>query len=82
MVTMRLVLAFMADKAAVAQRVRGLLAPGGVWVVTTPLTGRLPEERGSIGLTAEDVAVVTDGWGRGRWYDLEPGGVRCFVLRA
>ncbi|MEU6372029.1 class I SAM-dependent methyltransferase [Streptomyces sp. NPDC046909] len=81
-VTMRLVLAFMTDKAAVAERVRGLLAPRGVWVVTTPLTERLPEERRSIGVTAEDVAVVTDGWGRGQWYDLEAGGLRCFVLRS
>lgn len=81
-VTMRLVLAFMADKAAVTETVRGLLAPGGMWVVTTPLAGRLPEERQRIGVTAEDVAVVTDGWVQGHWYDLEPGGVRCFVLRA
>jgi 2-polyprenyl-3-methyl-5-hydroxy-6-metoxy-1,4-benzoquinol methylase len=80
-VTMRLVLAFMPDKAAVAERVRELLTPGGTWVVTTPLAERLPEERRSIGLTPEDVGVVTDGWERGRWYDLEAGGPRCFVLR-
>ncbi|WP_244187781.1 class I SAM-dependent methyltransferase [Streptomyces regalis] len=94
LVTMRLVLAFMADKRAVAMgvpparakprawgRVRGLLAPGGAWVVTTPLVERLPQERQYIGVTAEDVAVVTEGWGRGEWYDLDAGGVRCFVLR-
>ncbi|WP_030621346.1 class I SAM-dependent methyltransferase [Streptomyces fulvoviolaceus] len=82
LVTMRLVLAFMADKAAASERVRELLAPGGTWVVTTPLIDRLPEERRSIGLAAEDVGVVTKGWGRGHWYDLEPGGLRCFVLHA
>lgn len=81
-VTMRLVLAFLADKAAIARRVRDLLAPGGAWVVTTPLAERLPEDRRSVGLTPTDVAAVTDGWGRGQWYDLEPGGVRCFVLWA
>ncbi|MGN9757947.1 class I SAM-dependent methyltransferase [Streptomyces sp. SD31] len=81
LVTMRLVLAFMADKTAVAERVRGLLAPGGAWVVTTPLAERLPRERRYIGVTAEDVAAVTQGWGRGEWYDLDAGGVRCFVLR-
>ncbi|MDF3146260.1 MULTISPECIES: class I SAM-dependent methyltransferase [unclassified Streptomyces] len=81
LVTMRLVLAFMADKRAVAERVRGLLAPGGTWVVTTPLADRLPRERRYIGVTAEDVAVVTEGWGRGEWYDLDAGGVRCFALR-
>lgn len=82
LVAMRLVLAFMADKRAVGERVRELLAPGGVWVVTTPLAERLPQGRRYIGVTAEDVAVVTQGWGRGEWYDLEGGGVRCFVLRA
>ncbi|ELS57589.1 class I SAM-dependent methyltransferase [Streptomyces viridochromogenes] len=81
LVTMRLVLAFMTDKRAVADRVRGLLAPGGAWVVTTPLVERLPPDRRFIGLTTEDVAVVTEGWARGEWYDLEAGGVRCFVLR-
>ncbi|MFE6170562.1 class I SAM-dependent methyltransferase [Streptomyces sp. NPDC056464] len=82
LVAMRLVLAFMADKRAAGERVRELLAPGGVWVVTTPLAERLPQERRYIGVTAEDVAVVTEGWGRGEWYDLDGGGVRCFVLRA
>ncbi|MEV6182020.1 hypothetical protein [Streptomyces sp. NPDC052015] len=81
LVTMRLVPAFLPDKAAVAELVRRLHAPGGVWPVTTPLTGRLPEERRSIGLTPEDVATVTGRWNRGHWYDLEPGGLRCFVLR-
>lgn len=81
LVTMRLVLAFLPDKAAVAELVRTLLAPGGVWLVTTPLTGRLPAERRSIGLTPDDVATVTDRWSRGHFYDLEPGGPRCFVLR-
>ncbi|MCD7437042.1 hypothetical protein K4B79_02275 [Streptomyces lincolnensis] len=64
------------------ERVRRLLTPGGVWMVTTPLTGRLPEERHRIGLTPEEVAVATEGWAEGAWYDLEPNGVRCFVLRA
>ena len=82
LVTMRLALAFMSDKRAVADRVRGLLAPGGVWVVTTPLAERLPQERRHIGVTAQDVAMMTEGWARGEWYDLDAGGMRCFVLRA
>ncbi|KOU59302.1 hypothetical protein ADK57_33565 [Streptomyces sp. MMG1533] len=82
LVTMRLVLAFMADKATVAEQVRGLPAPGGTWLVTTPLTDRLPEERHGIGLTPAEVAAFTGAWSRGSWYDLEPGGLRCFVLRA
>jgi hypothetical protein len=82
LVTMRLVFAFMADKLAVAERVRRLLVPGGVWVVTTPLVERLPPERANIGLGRGDVGALTDGWGSGCWYDLEPGGIRCFVLRS
>ncbi|MFJ3303716.1 class I SAM-dependent methyltransferase [Streptomyces sp. NPDC086549] len=81
LVTMRLALAFMADKTAVSTRVRALLAPGGRWLVTTPLTHRLPEARRSIGLSPQDVAAMTEGWSDGCWYDLEPGGPRCFVLR-
>lgn len=80
LITMRLVLAFMADKAAVAERVRRLLAPGGRWVVTTPLAGRLPAPRRHIGLSPQDTALVTDPFDHGHWYDLEPGGLRCYVL--
>ena len=82
LVTMRLVLAFMADKKVAAERVRGLLAPGGAWVVTTSLAQRLPEEHRRIGLTAAEVGGLLGGWSRGHWYDLGPGGLRVFVLRA
>ncbi|MEU6254852.1 class I SAM-dependent methyltransferase [Streptomyces sp. NPDC047043] len=82
LVTMRLVLAFMADKEAASERVRGLLAPGGAWVVTTPLAERLPEERRHIGLTAAEVGALLGDWSRGHWYDLEPDGLRIVVLRA
>jgi SAM-dependent methyltransferase len=82
LVTMRLVYAFMVDKTAAAERVRGLLAPGGVWVVTTPLVERLPRHRADIGLSGGDIAAMTGGWGSGCWYDLEPGGIRCFVMGA
>ncbi|WP_432177011.1 class I SAM-dependent methyltransferase [Streptomyces sp. Tue6028] len=82
LITMRLVLAFMTDKAAVAQRVRRLLAPAGVWLVTTPLAQRLPAGRRSIAVTAEDLAVVTGPYGQGGWYDLEQQGLRCIIMRS
>ncbi|MFD8999878.1 class I SAM-dependent methyltransferase [Streptomyces sp. NPDC059582] len=81
LVTTRLVLPFLADRRGAVERVRGLLSPGGTWVVTTPLTDRLPEERRRIGLTPADVGALVDGWQRGHWYDLQPGDLRCFVLR-
>ncbi|QZZ31001.1 class I SAM-dependent methyltransferase [Streptomyces sp. ST1015] len=80
LVTMRLALAFLPDKAEVGGLVRELLVPGGVWLITTPLAGRLPDARRHIGVTAQDVAEFTEGWGEGSWYELE-GGLRCFVLR-
>ncbi|MFI5686660.1 hypothetical protein [Streptomyces sp. NPDC051636] len=59
---------------------RGRTAAGGdAGAGCGVLTGRLPEDRRSVGLSPEDVAVVTDGWRDGRWYHLEPGGLRCFV---
>ncbi|WP_234341619.1 hypothetical protein [Streptomyces sp. NRRL S-646] len=61
---------------------RGLLAPGGAWVVTTSPAQRLPEELRCIGLTAAEAGSLLGGWSRGHWYDLEPDGLRVFVLRA
>ena len=81
LVTKRLVFAFMSDKTAAAQRVRRLLAPDGAWVVTTPLAEQLAAERAHIGLTRADVGALVEGWSSGCWYDLESGGLRCFVLR-
>ncbi|MFE9622196.1 hypothetical protein [Streptomyces sp. NPDC006527] len=63
-----------------AELVRRLLAPGGVGLVTTPLTGGCPRSAAP-SASPEDVATVTGRWNRGHWYDLEPGGLRCFVLR-
>ncbi|WP_426568262.1 hypothetical protein [Streptomyces canus] len=65
-----------------AEVVRRLPAPGGVWLLTTPLTGRLPEERRSLGLAPEDVATVTGLRNRSHGHDPDPGGMRCCVLRA
>ncbi|MFJ8509402.1 hypothetical protein [Streptomyces avermitilis] len=65
---------------------RGLPAPGGARVVATPLGGPAPQGRRHIGLSADDVAALTDGWtdgwGEGCWYDLEPGGIRSFAPRS
>ncbi|WP_326771240.1 class I SAM-dependent methyltransferase [Streptomyces sp. NBC_01445] len=80
-VTMRLVYAFMNDRPAVAGRVRRLLRPGGVWVVTTPLANRLPADRAHIALAGQDIGGLLAGWDSGAWYDLEPGGLRCFILQ-
>ncbi|MFI9780736.1 class I SAM-dependent methyltransferase [Streptomyces sp. NPDC051956] len=80
-VTMRLVYAFLNDRPAVAGRVRRLLRPGGAWVVTTPLSDRLPADRAHITRASQDVGALLAGWDSGAWYDLEPGGLRCFILQ-
>ena len=79
-VTMRLVYPFFADKSQVGAHVRQLLRPGGVWVVTTPLEERLTARK-HIALSAREVGELMSGWGSGAWMDLEPGGLRCVVLR-
>ncbi|MFD8216834.1 class I SAM-dependent methyltransferase [Streptomyces sp. NPDC059697] len=81
LITMRLVLAFMTDKTAIARRVHRLLTPGGAWVITTPMAERQSADRRRIAVTAQDLAVVTGHFERGSWYDLEPGGIRCIVMR-
>ncbi len=81
LVTMRLVLAFLTDRKAVGERVRRLLAPGGVWLVTTPLTDRLPERRRNIGMTADDITDLVTPWSHCSAYDLEPDGLHCLALR-
>ncbi|MFJ9084026.1 class I SAM-dependent methyltransferase [Streptomyces sp. NPDC102384] len=79
-VTMRLVYPFFTDKRKVAERVRRLLRPGGAWAVTTPLAERLSARR-YIALSVGEVGELMSGWDSGAWVDLEPGGLRCIVLR-
>ncbi|MFF1814711.1 class I SAM-dependent methyltransferase [Streptomyces sp. NPDC058251] len=79
LITCRLVYAFIKDKGAFLDRVRHLLAPGGVAWIATPMAGRLPAERRSIGITEEDEALLTAGWSTVRSDDQDT--IRCYTLR-
>ncbi|MFI9809081.1 class I SAM-dependent methyltransferase [Streptomyces sp. NPDC052301] len=78
-ITCRLVFSFLPDKPAFLSLVRRLLAPGGTFWVLTELAERCPPERRSLGITAQDVELLTTGWSRVRGADL--GRLRCYALR-
>ncbi|MER5780253.1 class I SAM-dependent methyltransferase [Streptomyces mobaraensis] len=77
--TARLVYAFIKDKSAFLGRIRGLLVPGGLFWVVTPMAGRLPPDLASVGITRDDEEVLTSLWGAVRATDL--GSLRCYALR-
>lgn len=79
LVTCRLVFAFIKDKPAFLDRIRSLLPPGGTFWLVTPLAERLPEERKSIGITAQQAELLTAPWSTVRSEDLDS--MRCYVLR-
>jgi ubiquinone/menaquinone biosynthesis C-methylase UbiE len=80
-VTCRLVYRWVNDKHGFLDRVRRVLAPGGVFWVVTELADRRertdPLQR--LGITARDVELLTAGWSVAREADL--GHLRCYALR-
>ncbi|MEU1823047.1 class I SAM-dependent methyltransferase [Streptomyces abikoensis] len=78
-VTARLVYAFVKDKPAFLSRVRGLLAPGGLFWVVTPLTARVPAHQAPTGITAAEEELLSSGWSAVRATDMDY--LRCFALR-
>lgn len=81
-VTCRLVYRWMDDKAAFVDRVRQLLAPGGVFWVVTEVAGRRATADPALlklGITAGDEELLTAGWSTVRTTDLDV--LRCYALR-
>ncbi|GHF70697.1 hypothetical protein GCM10010218_59970 [Streptomyces mashuensis] len=79
LITTRLVYAFIKDKPAFLSRIRGLLAPGGLFWVVTPMARSLPPNHASIGITGEDEELLTSPWAMVRATDV--GILRCYALR-
>lgn len=77
--TARLVYAFIRDKPAFLDRVRGLLAPGGLFWVVTPKADRVPPDRASIGITDAEEELLISGWSAVCAADMD--NMRCFALR-
>ncbi|MGQ4436777.1 MULTISPECIES: class I SAM-dependent methyltransferase [unclassified Streptomyces] len=79
-ITCRLVYRFFPDKAAVLDRVRQLLVPGGIFWVVTELADRRddgdPLKR--LGITSHDLNLLIYGWSTVTPVDL--GLLACFAL--
>ncbi|QKW17845.1 methyltransferase, FxLD system [Kitasatospora sp. NA04385] len=80
LVTMRLSVAFLADRTNTLHRLGHLLAPGGTLLITTPLTATTPAERRRIALDEDEIAALTSGWTDVRRLDAD--GLGLLVLRA
>ncbi|WP_058042965.1 class I SAM-dependent methyltransferase [Streptomyces roseifaciens] len=79
LITARLVYAFIKDKPAFLDRVRSLLAPGGLLWVVTPMADRVPPDRASIGITITEEELLVSGWSVACAADMD--NIRCFALR-
>lgn len=80
LITFRLAWAFMADTAALLDRLHQHLAPGGALHITTPVAERLPDDRRDIGITAEHVQQFhATHWADVTEYDLDT--LACYTLR-
>ncbi|MDT0547479.1 MULTISPECIES: methyltransferase domain-containing protein [Streptomyces] len=80
-VTCRLVYRWVDDKPAFLDRVRHVLAPGGILWVVTELAERREDTDPlkKLGITAADVEFLTAGWSVVRTADLDL--LRCYALR-
>ncbi|MEU0110610.1 class I SAM-dependent methyltransferase [Streptomyces sp. NPDC006251] len=80
-ITCRLVVRFITDKAGFLERVRQLLVPGGVFWVVTELADRRADgdPLKSLGITAPDVELLTSRWSTVTAVDLDR--LACFALR-
>ncbi|WP_306326971.1 class I SAM-dependent methyltransferase [Streptomyces venezuelae] len=82
LITCRLVYRWMDDKAGFLDRVRSLLAPGGVFWVVTEVEGRrkaTEQALHGLGIPPADAELLTTGWSVVRIADLDV--LRCYALR-
>ncbi|MFJ1756459.1 methyltransferase domain-containing protein [Kitasatospora sp. NPDC088134] len=79
LITLRLSVAFLTDRANALHRLGRLLAPGGTLLVTTPLAATTPPERRRIALDDDEIAALTSGWSEVR--RLDAGNLAVLVLR-
>ncbi|MFD9535811.1 class I SAM-dependent methyltransferase [Streptomyces sp. NPDC060010] len=79
-ITCRLVYRWIDDKAAVVNRVRRLLVPGGTFWVVAEITGRRKstDPLQSLGITPTEAEILTAGWSVVRTDDLDV--LRCYAL--
>ncbi|MFF3767345.1 methyltransferase, FxLD system [Streptomyces sp. NPDC001922] len=79
LVTIRLSVAFMHDRARVLRRLAARLREGGVLVIITPVAEHTPEERRHIALDEDELTTLTDGFNKSERFEAE--GLALLVLR-
>ncbi|MGW9452922.1 class I SAM-dependent methyltransferase [Streptomyces sp. NPDC055632] len=82
LITCRLVYRWADDKPAFLDRIRRLLAPGGVFWVVTEIAGRRTTTDPALqklGISPLDAELLTTGWSSVRTTDLDV--LRCYALR-
>ncbi|GGV08096.1 hypothetical protein GCM10010275_55360 [Streptomyces litmocidini] len=81
LITCRLVYRWIDDKAAFLDRIRRILAPGGVLWVVTEIAGRRTATNPALqklGISPLDIELLTTGWSCVRTADLDV--LRCYAL--
>ncbi|MFD9872098.1 NUDIX domain-containing protein [Streptomyces niveus] len=78
LITLRLGIAFIRDRARALRALTARLRPGGALVVTTPVVEHTPEERRNIALDGDELATLTDGFRQVARFDAE--GLAVLVL--
>ncbi|MGW9120444.1 methyltransferase, FxLD system [Streptomyces sp. NPDC055663] len=79
LITLRLCIAFVRDRARVLRRLAALLREEGVLVVITPVVENTPSERRHIALDEDELAALTDGFESVERFDA--AGLGVLVLR-
>lgn len=79
LITIRLSVAFIRDRARVLRRLAERLREDGVLVVITPVAEHTPEARRHIALDEDELATLTDGFNKAERFDAE--GLAVLVLR-
>ncbi|MFD8423237.1 class I SAM-dependent methyltransferase [Streptomyces sp. NPDC059466] len=78
LITMRLSIAFIRDRARVLRRLTVRLRTGGVLIVITPHANHTPAQQRSIALDEDELACLTDGYRHVKRFDT--GGFAVLVL--
>jgi len=79
LITIRLSIAFIHDRARVLRSLASRLRKGGVLVLITPVVAHTPEERRHIALDEDELDTLTDGFENVERFDAE--GLAMLVLR-
>ncbi|MFF3128344.1 methyltransferase, FxLD system [Streptomyces sp. NPDC057908] len=79
LITLRLSVAFIRDRARVLRRLAAQLRTGGALVVITPVAEHTPQERRHIALDEDELTTLTDGFDSVERFDAK--GLAVLVLR-